>query len=88
MSKHRTHVVTRWRGRPVKPKRQRRAQVGRPRVLPVEDVKLTMVRSTEEEREQWDRAAAEKSLALGLPEGKLTVGPWLRMLANAAAKAG
>lgn len=81
--KHRKHVRKWHRGRPVKPKRVLRAVRGRPPVHPAEDQKLTMVRSTVNERASWDEAAAIESKILNLPPGsELTIGPWLRRVAN------
>lgn len=77
-----------YRGKPVKGRRPRvKASAGRPRIHPVDEQKRTMVRRTELEASVWSDAARMESDALELPPGsELTVGPWLRMLANKRAK--
>lgn len=60
---------------------------GRPPVHPPEDCKRLMTRTTEEEYEAWTLAAEKEAKRLGLPPGKLTIGPWSRKVLNEAAKA-
>jgi hypothetical protein len=86
VAKHsKKHIVTHYRGKPVKPKREKRTTRGRPAQYPASENAFTMVRSTPEERAAWHAAAARDAEALGLPPSKLTIGVWLRRLANLAA---
>lgn len=77
-----------YRGKPVKGRKPRvKESAGRPRTVPLDEVKRTMVRRTDVEADAWERAARAESLDLKLPPGsELTVGPWLRRLANERAK--
>lgn len=87
MPKHSKKHVRRFHlGKPVKPKRTRRSVLGRPREHPVEDSKISMLRSTEGERLLWDSAARYESQMLDLPSGaELSWNAWARRTLNAAA---
>jgi hypothetical protein len=67
-------------------KTQNQNHRGAPRVHPPEDCKRLMTRTSEAEYEAWARAAEIEAKKLGLPVGKLTIGPWSRMVLNRAAK--
>lgn len=85
-TKHATkHIVTHYRGQPVKGRPPRKRPVGALRTrgpLPDDpelhdtapaDTRVTYLRSLAAEREQWDIDAADDGT---------TIGPWLRKLAN------
>ncbi len=71
-----------------KTKTTKRPHAGRPPIHPKADKRRTMVRSTSQEEKAWHDAAARDEQALGLPAGKLTVGPWARTALNAVQKVG
>jgi hypothetical protein len=84
MSKHkRKHIVTHYRGKPVKPKTPRRTERGRPRIHPIDANKPTMIRSTEGERLLWESAARYESQMLNLPHGsELSLNGWILRALN------
>lgn len=91
MGKKRSSKISRprlYRGKPVKRRnRAKGSTAGRPRIHPIDEQSRTMVRRTDVEAAAWNRAALQESLDLGLPPGsELTVGPWMRRLANERAR--
>lgn len=79
MAKHkRKHIVTHYRGKPVKPKTARRPERGRPRIHPVDADRTSMIRSTDGERLLWESAARYESQLLKLPHGaELSLNAWV-----------
>lgn len=83
--KHKKHSYPTYRGKPVKPKVARRSTRGAPRRHPTADSKISMVRSTEAERSQWDAARARANELAYLPPGSISFNSWARSTLNAAA---
>jgi hypothetical protein len=82
---HRKHVRKFHRGAPVKPKVVRSAKRGAPRKHPSADSRITMLRSTEPERAQWDSARARLAELQRLPPGSISFNSWARSTLNIAA---